>query len=341
MRKDVKIGLGIGGVLLAVLIVYLLVPKNDPTLVARNDDGASVEQHGDGGVTPGPTGASAGGDRTDAGESSGGADQDAGGAAPATADRGAGNEVAGADTADDTTSGTTHSIDWEKILVTGIVPEARIPAMAPTGPGATEDIFGDQQKATPPANTGAEPDWSTAARVAPTTPAAPPRQDPATPPAATGGANGATAGGYGANGPAATRDHVIQQNETLSMIASVAYGDARRYKEILKANPGLDERRLRPGMVIKLPDASSLPAAQATAQTAAARQEVKIDPASEYRVGQGDSLHKIAVKLYGKAAKADAIYQANKDKIGEEPSRLKLGMVLKLPEPPASAQSAR
>jgi len=34
MRKDVRIGLSIGGVLLAVLIVYLLVPKdanNNPT----------------------------------------------------------------------------------------------------------------------------------------------------------------------------------------------------------------------------------------------------------------------------------------------------------------------
>ena len=340
MRKDVKIGLGIGGVLLAVLIVYLLVPKNTGTNdVAHNDESANTTDEG-GAEGSAAAGASATG--TSAGEEAdGGAAPDTAGTTPGTGGQGNGEAVAQgqSDTAEyDTTAATTPKVDWERILVTGIVPDdAKIPLAAPGGP-APHDIFAP----TPGGNAGAEPNWNPAPRpqpnpgngVAPTTPGT---QNPPTPPGSDGGTPGATAGATDSGATGVTRDHVIQQGENLSMIAAVAYGDARRYREILKANPGLDERRLRPGMRIKLPDAASL----AAAQPAAARQEPKINPASEYQVAAGDSLHKIAVKLYGKSAKADMLYELNKDKIGDEPSRLKQGMVLKLPEPPAAVQSTR
>lgn len=340
MRKDVKIGLGIGGVLLAVLIVYLLVPKNNDTSeYVRNDDSADTsDQAGAGTSATDATGGSAGAGATATNSGEGAneiAAQDTAGTTPGTPGQQDGNNT-GADTADyDTTAATTPKVDWEKILVTGFVPpDARIPLVGRPGPSEPEDIFA------PPAggNAGAEPDWnagrgnpqgSQGTFVAPTTPA----QNPPTPPGPSGGATtGNTTGGA-----SATREHVIQQGENLSMIAAVVYGDARRYRDILKANPGLDERRMRPGTRIKLPDASTF----AAAQTAEARQEAKVNPTSEYRVEAGDSLHKIAVKLYGKAAKADTLYELNKDKIGDEPSRLKQGTVLKLPEPPAALQTAR
>src|SRR5436305_702602 len=59
MRKDVKIGLGIGGILLAVLIVYLLVPKtNEGNEYARNGDssGTSDEHRGGADANPGTGG---------------------------------------------------------------------------------------------------------------------------------------------------------------------------------------------------------------------------------------------------------------------------------------------
>jgi len=40
-------------------------------------------------------------------------------------------------------------------------------------------------------------------------------------------------------------------------------------------------------------------------------------------------------------AKAKSIYEANKDTIGADPGKLKLGTVLKLPEPPTVQQAAR
>jgi nucleoid-associated protein YgaU len=58
-------------------------------------------------------------------------------------------------------------------------------------------------------------------------------------------------------------------------------------------------------------------------------------------VQPGDSLHKIALQLYGQSTKADRIYQLNKQMIGDDPHRLKVGQVLQLPDPPAAQPSPR
>ena len=60
-----------------------------------------------------------------------------------------------------------------------------------------------------------------------------------------------------------------------------------------------------------------------------------------YRVQPSDSLHKIALKLYGKASKADSIYELNREKIGGDSARIKVGMVLKLPEAPTQSPTAK
>src|SRR5439155_20884904 len=111
-----------------------------------------------------------------------------------------------------------------------------------------------------------------------------------------------------------------QRGEDYSTIALAVYGDARYWTDIGKANPNPDPSRLRPGTVIKLPDAAWVKAAHAPAVAApqptpgtGARTEAAIDPAREYRVQPNDSLQKIALKLYGKATKADALYEANKE----------------------------
>ena len=94
---------------------------------------------------------------------------------------------------------------------------------------------------------------------------------------------------------------------------------------------------VKPGTKITLPDPSTFTTAKA--QQPAARQEASVDAAKEYRVEQGDSLHKIAMKLYGKATMADTLYELNKDKIGDDSSRVKTGMLIKLPQAPTVATS--
>jgi nucleoid-associated protein YgaU len=67
-----------------------------------------------------------------------------------------------------------------------------------------------------------------------------------------------------------------------------------------------------------------------------AQPEVKIDTTKQYKVQSGDSLYKISLKLYGKSTYVDRIYEANKQTIGADPKKLKLGMILELPEKPAA-----
>ncbi|HET6250842.1 MAG TPA: LysM peptidoglycan-binding domain-containing protein [Tepidisphaeraceae bacterium] len=160
--------------------------------------------------------------------------------------------------------------------------------------------------------------------------------------------------------PAASKTHSIESGETFSSIARAVYGDAKYYKEIIKANPTVDPTHLKPGMVIVLPEKPQaqprhdaapaartpgteiadppLPGTRATEPRAhAAAAPASIDPKTQYRVQSSDSLYKISIKLYHSPNQVDAIYQLNKDQIGTDPAKLKLNMVLKLPAPPAHA----
>ena len=62
----------------------------------------------------------------------------------------------------------------------------------------------------------------------------------------------------------------------------------------------------------------------------AAREEVTLP--TEYTVQPGDSLSAIAQKFYGNAALWQEIYKANKKVIGDNPSLIKVGQVLKIPK---------
>ena len=64
-----------------------------------------------------------------------------------------------------------------------------------------------------------------------------------------------------------------------------------------------------------------------------------VDPKLEYRIQSGDSLARISQRLYGAENKVEALYNANREAIGPDREKLKLGMVLRLPEPPTSTPS--
>lgn len=48
-------------------------------------------------------------------------------------------------------------------------------------------------------------------------------------------------------------DYTVQRGDTLAGIAKKRYGDARRWRDVAAANPGLRVGRLKPGQVLKLP----------------------------------------------------------------------------------------
>jgi nucleoid-associated protein YgaU len=51
----------------------------------------------------------------------------------------------------------------------------------------------------------------------------------------------------------------------------------------------------------------------------------------KYTVKEGDTLSAIAKKFYGEGADYMIIYEANKDLIGDDPNKIKVGQELKIP----------
>lgn len=69
------------------------------------------------------------------------------------------------------------------------------------------------------------------------------------------------------------------------------------------------------------------------------KEDLKFTPGkikAEHTVGADETLSHIALKYYGSAAKEKwmIIYEANKAVIGDDPGRIRSGMVLKIPELP-------
>jgi nucleoid-associated protein YgaU len=314
MRKDVKLGLAIGAVLLAVVIVWAAVPRHSakPGVVINK----TTTDTGGGSAAPQTP------PQNDVPPSAPPAQSQP--IAPAPAPDG-GTTAGGSDTPKPPTDTHTTSTNWAALLTAN---DEQLPALIGqhTTPAAPADhpISGDL----------------------------PPDGD-VVPAAQHGGMTPDDLGSHPTTMPmpsdqrATARTHTVQSGETLASIAKSVYGKSGMYLAIEKANPGINANRLKVGTVLKLPE-STAPSASASADSEAitpthghhARTESTVDSTKEYRVQPGDSLHKISVKLYGTAARADEIYTTNKDTIGDDPAKLKVGEVLKLPEP-ATASASR
>jgi len=127
------------------------------------------------------------------------------------------------------------------------------------------------------------------------------------------------------------KTHTVETGDSIARIAESIYGSQVYYREILAANPGVDPKKLKPGMVLKIPDVKEVRGKGGAEDDSPAP---AIDGKLEYRVTSGDSMHGIAKKLYGKSELWEQIYDINKAKIGNDPAKLKVGMILKLPSPP-------
>ena len=77
------------------------------------------------------------------------------------------------------------------------------------------------------------------------------------------------------------------------------------------------------------PVASPVPASTVASPTAAASSETAAG--ETYEVQSGDTLLSIADQFYGDTTQWRRIYDANKDVIGSDPDKLKIGMKVKIP----------
>lgn len=135
------------------------------------------------------------------------------------------------------------------------------------------------------------------------------------------------------------RTYVVKAGETYWSIAEAEYGSAAYYPHIARANPKVPAAKLRSGMKIMLPAREDVvPAGAATVATASQ----PLDPLTQYRVQPGDSLHGICKTLYGKADpdRVNKLYALNKELIGPNQNALRPKMVLRLPEPPTNTGGA-
>lgn len=378
MRKDVKLGFAIGGILFSVLIVYVLVisgGNNDvkPQQVAlvTNETPAKTDK------TPAPAPA---------------AQQDRPRQRPNQRQQNASEMAAKPDA---TAKPEVKDTKPEK-TETPTDPFKQTPAAPSTKPSNSASSAADQwaaalQGGAPPTLLTSTPTTPTNAPTTRATPAAG-NQTPSTPTAA-GAANtpAATTPIMASNSPAPLvsptaapvrvsnnnngpttrsgttvvesaqrpttpvvttpitaggRTHVVQSGETFSSIAATAYGNSAYYSHLIRANPSIDPKKLRPGMTINLPPEAEVKAnntatpAAAVITPSASTPAVapKLDEKTEYRVESGDNLNKISAKLYGAANRWEKIYEANKALIGADPKNLKVGMILKLPEAPSVKQ---
>lgn len=318
MRKDVRFGLTIGAILLAVLVVYVLVvpgerdPDQQVTLETIDPSAPQTEiaavdpEIGEPAVTDAPT----------AGQTPAAQPQEMAIITPTRLETTPNSSIASTNTPDQVMA-PSGNWDWEKILDTGNMLVATTERRATPAPAAGNVEPVRTESLVPSADT-------TTATAAPA-------------PAA------AAAGTY-----------TVQPGDNFSIIAQKLYGNARYYTEIEKANPGVDSRRLKVGQTINVPDRSSLadtttaiqasaaaPVQSETEQGGGAAASATVDPARQYRVQPNDSLYRIAQRLYGDGNRWQELHQANRQTIGENPANLKVGMVLTLPEPPSQASAAQ
>lgn len=333
MRKDAKIGFAVGGVLLAVLTVYAFVVPKKKTLAPN---AVSLTTPRDGASSDGAAQLRTGAEPDPVLTRTTGADN------PATP--GSTENPASQSKSDTPLARGGDSVNWAKLLSGA----AEAPALMSTTPAPGEPSLPGPASDTPPAPAAGK--TTLAAHTEHQDPASPSQGSSAVsePPAmiATTIVPSHTSTASPATRPAG-RQYVIKTGQTLSSVAGEVYGNQRFYVAILRANPGLDPARLKPGMRISLPDISDVRpdmAAAVTSQRSPAHETPeKISVASgshTYKVESGDNLFRIAKKLFNSPKLADEIYKLNEAEIGPDKSRLKLGMVLKLPDAPTVGATA-
>jgi nucleoid-associated protein YgaU len=139
---------------------------------------------------------------------------------------------------------------------------------------------------------------------------------------------------------AAVETHKVQPGDTFASLARNYYGSEKYAWVLLDGNPEVkDPRRLLVGTILKIPakpdDGNTTAAPSATSENEAdkeRRADGLASPARTYRVKEGDSFYGIAREVLGSGAQWKRIYELNKDLVDGDPTRLRAGQVLKLPE---------
>jgi nucleoid-associated protein YgaU len=146
------------------------------------------------------------------------------------------------------------------------------------------------------------------------------------------------------SGPGTPRSPVtlytVKPGDSLRSIAREHYGNEDYWVQIRLANPGFAPLHLQVGRQIVLPPADrKLVPSDARSPTEDGsvpdpEQDERKQRQSWYRVREGDTLSGIAQRVLRDASRWPEIYLLNQDRL-ESPDRLRVGMKLRIPAPPA------
>lgn len=135
-------------------------------------------------------------------------------------------------------------------------------------------------------------------------------------------------------------EDTIRAGDTFATIAQRHLGDATKADVIARANPLMSPLNLREGRTIRIPRDPANVQGQPVYKTADGNTTPAAAPAQaspvamqEYTVQKGDSLAKIAKRVYGEERLANVIFEANRDVLAD-PSKIRIGQKLKLPAKP-------
>lgn len=322
MRKDVRMGFAVGGVLLAVLVVAILFfhhNKNAGQAVAFDSGGKPAIAPG--GDQPSADSTSA---ATDSAQSTTATPTPAPAAAPAA------NVPADSKTPADETNAPKGGNQWDALFASTAEDPIRARLTSETLDKQKNKSRKHRTDAATAMDSSIQHDASAIPAVANT-----PLNTNSTPVSQTiAPAHSVSASRLAASSSKdSSRTHVVATGETFVSIARAVYGDGRYYQSLIDANPNVDPDKLKPGMTIQLPPDSQVKESRGKSSSKSSGSAAASD-GKTYTVQNGDSLYKIAKKLYGNGQKSDDLYEANKQLIGPDSTRLKVGMVLKLPEAP-------
>ncbi|MHC4428681.1 MAG: LysM peptidoglycan-binding domain-containing protein [Planctomycetota bacterium] len=123
-----------------------------------------------------------------------------------------------------------------------------------------------------------------------------------------------------------TSFYTVRAEDSMWTIAQKWLGSGARWEEIARLNGGLNPDRLDVGMKLRMPPKTL------TKQGSPPEQAPAAITGKVHTVAKGDTLATIASRYLGSGSRWEAIHKANRDVIGADPHRLKIGMKLKIPE---------
>ncbi len=124
--------------------------------------------------------------------------------------------------------------------------------------------------------------------------------------------------------------YTVRKGDSLSRISSAYYGSPIHWKRIVDANDCIDPDRLSVGQKILIPTGFISGNRAAPDDRGGVALASSASGADSYKVKKGDTLGKIAKRIYGSAGKWEKILAANRSAI-QDPRRLQIGETLVIP----------